>query len=77
MLYHLASHLSHLGECESEESKCEENENEESEIEEGDESVFEPLAKRPCSTRSGHHASSFMLSFCINILSKWNKRQEL
>ena len=61
MLYHLASHLSHLVECKSEESECEENENEESESEEDDESVFEPLAKRPCSTRSGHHASSFML----------------
>ena len=31
MLYHLASHLSTLGERESEESKCEECENEESE----------------------------------------------
>ena len=36
MLYHLASHLSTLGERESEESECEE----------GDESEFEPLAKR-------------------------------
>ena len=26
------------------------------ESEEGDESEFEPLAKRPCSTRSGRHA---------------------
>ena len=42
--------------CESEES-----ENEESKSEEGNESEFEPLAKRPCSTRSGHHASSFIL----------------
>ena len=25
------------------------------------ESEFEPLAKRPCSTRSGRHASSFIL----------------
>ena len=33
MLYHLASHLSTLGEHESEESKCEESENEESESE--------------------------------------------
>ena len=47
MLYHLASHLSTLGERESEESKCEESENEESESEKGDESEFEPLAKRP------------------------------
>ena len=31
MLYHLASHLSTLGEHESEESECEESENEESE----------------------------------------------
>ena len=34
---------------------------EKSESEEGDESEFEPLAKRPCSTRSGRHASSFIL----------------
>ena len=45
-------------ESESEQSECEESE---SESEEGDESEFEPLAKRPCSTRSGHHASSFIL----------------
>ena len=51
MLYRLASHLSTLGERESEEGECEE----------GDESEFEPLTKRPCSTRSGHHASSFIL----------------
>ena len=50
-------------ESESEESECEqsENANEESESEEGGESVFEPLAKRSCSTRSGRHASSFIL----------------
>ena len=48
-------------ESESEESRCEESENEERESEEGDESEFEPLAKRPCSTRSGRHASSFIL----------------
>ena len=48
-----------LGETRSEES--EESESEESECEEGDESEFEPLAKRPCSTRSGRHASSFIL----------------
>ena len=69
MLYHLASHLSTPGKCESEdservasereESEREESENEESESEEGDESEFEPLAKGPCSTRSGYHASSF------------------
>ena len=41
MLYHLASHLSTLGECESEESEFEESENEESKSE------FESLAKRP------------------------------
>ena len=46
MLYHLASHLSTLGERENEESECEESENEESKSEEGDESKFEPLAKR-------------------------------
>ena len=56
MLYHLATHLSTLGE-----SECEEGENEESESEEGDESEFDPPAKRPCSTRSGRHASSFIL----------------
>ena len=61
MLYHLASHLSTLGEYESEESKCEKSENKESESEEGDQSEFEPLAKRPCSTRNGRHASSFMV----------------
>ena len=48
-------------ESESEESECEESECEESECEKGDESEFEPLAKRPCSTRSGRHASSFIL----------------
>ena len=63
MLYHLASHLSTLGERESEGNECEESEK-------GDMSEFEPLAKRPCTTRSGRHASSFILSFCINILSK-------
>ena len=35
-----------------------ETRSEESESEEGDESEFEPLAKRPCGTRSGRHASS-------------------
>ena len=59
MLYHLASHLSTPGKCDSEDSEHEVSENEESESEEGDESDFEPLAKGPCSTRSGHHASSF------------------
>ena len=48
-------------ESESEESECQGSENEESESEEGDESEFEPLAKRPCSTRSGRRASSFIL----------------
>ena len=43
------------------ETWSEESEREESECEEGDESEFEPLAKRPCSTRSGRHASSFIL----------------
>ena len=43
------------------ETRSEESESEESESEEGDESEFEPLAKRPCSTRSGRHASSFIL----------------
>ena len=43
------------------ETRSEESESEESECEEGDESAFEPLAKRPCSTRSGRHASSFIL----------------
>ena len=54
MLYHLASHLSTLGERENEErkyqeSKSEESESEESESKEDDESGFEPLSKRPCS----------------------------
>ena len=61
MLYHLTSYLSILRERESEESECEESENEGSESEEGEESEFEPPAKRPCSTRSGRHASSFIL----------------
>ena len=43
------------------ETRSEESESEESGCEEGDESEFEPLAKRPCSTRSGRHASSFIL----------------
>ena len=43
------------------ERRSEESESEESECEEGDESEFEPLAKRRCSTRSGRHASSFIL----------------
>ena len=59
MLYHLASHLSTLGESKSEESENEARENEGSEEE--DKSEFEPLTKRPCSTRSGRHASSFIL----------------
>ena len=42
MLYHVASHLSTLGERESDESECEESENEESETAEGDQSEFEP-----------------------------------
>ena len=50
-----------LGETRSEESECKESESEESECEEVDESEFELLAKRPCSTRSGRHASSFIL----------------
>ena len=51
-----------LGETRSEESECiKESESEESESKEGDEKEFEPLAKRPCSTRSGRHASSFIL----------------
>ena len=36
MLYHLASHLSTLGERESEESECEESESEESKSEESE-----------------------------------------
>ena len=39
-LYHLASHLSTLGERESEESECDEYKSEE-----GDESKFEPLTE--------------------------------
>ena len=52
------------------ETWSEETESEQRECEEGDESEFEPLTKRPCSTRSGRHTSSFILQFCINILSK-------
>ena len=51
-----------LGKTRSEESECiKESESEESESKEGDEKEFEPLAKRPCSTRIGRHASSFIL----------------
>ena len=53
--------LSLFEESKSEESECEESESEESECEEDDESEFESLAKRPCSSRSGRHASSFIL----------------
>ena len=59
-----------FGERESEETECKESENEEGESEEGDKSEFELLSERPCSTRSGHDASSFILQFCINILLK-------
>ena len=55
------SEKSESEESECEESECEESENEESQSKEGDESEFEPLAKRPCSTRSGRHVSSFIL----------------
>ena len=61
MLYHLASRLSTLGERGNEERKCEESENEERESEESDESGFEPLSKKPYSTRRGRHESSFIL----------------
>ena len=61
MPYHLASYFSTHAERERERRKCEESENEESESEEGDESGFQPLAKRPCSARSGRHVSSFIL----------------
>ena len=71
MLYHLASHLSTLGELESEES-----ENEESESGEGDEREVEPLTKRPCSTRSGHmhqvSYSSSVSTFCRNEIKDRN-----
>ena len=43
------------------ETRSEESESKESVCEEGDESEFEPLGKRPCGTRSGRHASSFIL----------------
>ena len=52
---------------ESQESKCEENENEESKSEEGDESEFGPLARRPCSTRSGCDASSGRVSYSSSV----------
>ena len=55
----IASHLSTLGERESGERNCEGSENEESENEEGDKSEFEPLAKRPCSPRSGRLMHQF------------------
>ena len=56
---------------ESQESECEESENEESE--EGDESEFEPLAKRPCSTRSGRVSySSSVSTFCRNEIKDRN-----
>ena len=61
MLHHIASYLSTLVGRESEERECEGSENEESESEQGDESEFEPLTKRPGSTSSEGHASSFIL----------------
>ena len=71
-----ASHLSTLGERESGERNCEGSENEESENEEGDKSEFEPLAKRPCSRRSGRHASvsysSSVSTFCQNKIKDRN-----
>ena len=72
-----ASHLSTLGERESGERNCEGSENyEESENEEGDKSEFEPLAKRPCSPRSGRHASvsysSSVSTFCRNKIKDRN-----
>ena len=62
MLYHLASHLSTLGERESDES----------ESEEGDESEFEPFTKRPSNTRSGRRASTFISTFCRNEIKDRN-----
>ena len=59
MLYHLANHLSTLGERESEESECERSENEESKSGEGDKSEFEPLAKRPCSIKKWESCIKF------------------
>ena len=52
---------------ESQESECEESENEEGESEEGDESEFEPLTKRPCSTRSRRDASSGRVSYSSSV----------
>ena len=54
-------------ESESEESECEESENEERESEEGNESAFAPLAKRPCSTRSGHQACMYQVSYSSSV----------
>ena len=72
----IASHLSTLGEHETGERNCEGSENEESENEEGDKSEFEPLTKRPCSPRSGRHASvsysSSVSTFCQNKIKDRN-----
>ena len=60
------------------------SENEESESEEGDKSEFEPLAKRPCSTRSGRDASSgrvsyssYVSTFCRNEIKDRNNYERL
>ena len=61
MLYHLASQLSTLrARAESGESDFEESESKEV-TESKEETEFKPFPRRPCSTRRGHYASSFIL----------------
>ena len=50
------------------ETRNEKSESEEIECEEGDESEFEPLAKRPCSTRSGRHQEPITRSLQLSYI---------
>ena len=66
MLYHLASHLSTLGE-----SECEESENEESESEEGDESERDLVAQEVGVMHQVSYSSS-VSTFCRNEIKDRN-----
>ena len=66
MLYHLASHLSTLGE-----SECEESENEDSESEEGDESERDLVAQEVGVMHQVSYSSS-VSAFCRNEIKDRN-----
>jgi len=66
MLYHLASHLSTLGE-----SECEESENEESESEEGDDSERDLVAQEVGVVHQVSYSSS-VSTFCRNEIKDRN-----